>query len=649
MSSRARGGRRSCAAPPSVPRAPSAHPRHAPWSRVSAASSFVAGAFLCALLLFAAHLASVDVPSPLAPPAEGEGALLRAVLRVPAAEADRAEADKAPPPPSAVEEAAKARPEEGKRAAEGAARPRKIKPGKATSPPRALGDEEGELLRWILPGPELLSVVDGVAERPAVAAAAAPPPPPAAAPSTAPGQPGSLRSLYTDRPWTSTPREGPCWEMYDFGMLDAWEREAADFCALPGGQRGEGTVLRCRRWVHPKLNEATRPHTLCDAERLVMDVEAVRPSRCLLHRPGYFCGDPTYFRFMPGAWRGRCSRSPAFEGDAFPRDHLRDVFDGFAASGLGEPPSPYKMAPVTPAATAAHDGVWLVVGRERDEHRNVYHSMTDWLAAFQALVQLGLPPPGGAAAYRVLLTDDHAPGPLDAVWARAFGEVTRVGDLRAAAKAGGPRFHAFGRVVFVPPGYSSILLAELGRRRAACHAPSGLVRSFARFMLDAHGVRWAAAAAAAAADAPVRVLFVVRRPYEGKDKPMKRMFANEGELENALAAVPGAAPRTVDFAGMAWDEQVAAVAAADAVVGMHGAGLAHLMWLPPHGGVLELRPAPGMGWHCFEHMAAWRGLAYRLWEAAGPERASTEVPAGVFADLAAGLVREVRERRQAVK
>ena len=36
--------------------------------------------------------------------------------------------------------------------------------------------------------------------------------------------------------------------------------------------------------------------------------------------------------------------------------------------------------------------------------------------------------------------------------------------------------------------------------------------------------------------------------------------------------------------------------------------------LPPHGGLLELRPKPDMGWFCFQRMAQWNGLAAALWE-----------------------------------
>ncbi len=61
-------------------------------------------------------------------------------------------------------------------------------------------------------------------------------------------------------------------------------------------------------------------------------------------RPGYFCGEETYFNYDKGALFGRCHRTPAFSPDKFPRDHLMDIFDSFTtpadsdASAVPAPP-----------------------------------------------------------------------------------------------------------------------------------------------------------------------------------------------------------------------------------------------------------------------------------------------------------------------
>lgn len=81
-----------------------------------------------------------------------------------------------------------------------------------------------------------------------------------------------------------------------------------------------------------------------------------------------------------------------------------------------------------------------------------------------------------------------------------------------------------------------------------------------------------------------------------------------------LRKLPGVNVTVVDFARLPFAGQVGVVAAHDFLIGMHGAGLSHLLWLPDHAAVLELRPKTDMGWFCFQHMAEWRGFDFRLWE-----------------------------------
>lgn len=81
-----------------------------------------------------------------------------------------------------------------------------------------------------------------------------------------------------------------------------------------------------------------------------------------------------------------------------------------------------------------------------------------------------------------------------------------------------------------------------------------------------------------------------------------------------LRSFPNVKVSTIDFAQHPLKEQIQIVASNDIMIGMHGAGLAHLLWLPDHASVLELRPKSHMGWLCFQHMGEWRGFEYRLWE-----------------------------------
>lgn len=72
-----------------------------------------------------------------------------------------------------------------------------------------------------------------------------------------------------------------------------------------------------------------------------------------------------------------------------------------------------------------------------------------------------------------------------------------------------------------------------------------------------------------------------------------RALANQPELERSLrewAAVAGAPLEVVHFGQMRPCQQVAAVASARVLLGVHGADLAHALWLPRGGVLLEIFP-----------------------------------------------------------
>ncbi len=75
----------------------------------------------------------------------------------------------------------------------------------------------------------------------------------------------------------------------------------------------------------------------------------------------------------------------------------------------------------------------------------------------------------------------------------------------------------------------------------------------------------------------------------------------------------------------------------DVLVGMHGAGLVHALFLPAWAGVVELYPAyQSTRLRHFRRLAAWRGLAYRRWRNREPAREHpghrTEIPPQLLVD-----------------
>ena len=395
--------------------------------------------------------------------------------------------------------------------------------------------------------------------------------------------------------------DGYCYHTFGSGYLTWWAKRAKTLCRGDGGGGGPRGELTCRVHTHPLLNPPTGPHTLCDARGLVVDWRKLAPAACVKHRPGWKCGPGAYNHYAPGALSAACATASrrGLDLKQFPKDHLRDIFGSF------------NRAPATPAAVHEEDtGVTLFVTRERGEHVNIAHTVTDWFAAFQALRVLAVDP----ARVAVVILDNHVQGRFDPLWGTLFSRRRPL--ARAAALRRNATAVRYAHAVFSPPGYSSVLLTTPWHE-TRCHGVVDSLQEFSQFVLDRVGVAWEDSLARAG---PVRILFVSRKPYNAKDTKhafMGRQIVNEDDIVRKLQTDPAlkaaASVVRVDFARIPIEDQIRAVAAADVMIGMHGAGLAHALWLPRNGAMVELRVKNDAHWRIFENYAQWGGRGVHVW------------------------------------
>ena len=310
------------------------------------------------------------------------------------------------------------------------------------------------------------------------------------------------------------------------------------------------------------------------------------------------------YRFQPGFLRLAGTRLPwrPWRRPRLRRLQLQDVLATLATDGDGRP-----------ASTDATPHLLVV----RHEYANAFHVMTDWYNAFLVQRFLDLP------AVRVVLADGHPAAPLDDGWCALFGDVRRI-----AAYAGGA--HRLDTLVLSPLGWDSPLLDF-----DAWALP--LVDDFRRFVLAAHGLP----TDAGPRPARRRVTLVLREDYpaHARSAPgdVRRKFANAAALTDTLAAAPDLSVRAVALERLSLREQLALAVDTDVLVGMHGAGLVHTLFLPAGAGLVELYPAyASTRLRHFRRLAAWRGLAYRRWQNRDPARehadSRTEIPPAVLVD-----------------
>lgn len=156
---------------------------------------------------------------------------------------------------------------------------------------------------------------------------------------------------------------------------------------------------------------------------------------------------------------------------------------------------------------------------------------------------------------------------------------------------------------------------------------SELVRDFVFDVVRALG-------AAAVEPAPKELVVTIIDRRKESSHAADRLIQNMDALVEALRASVQRVPtriQVVDFAKMSLVEQVLTARRTHVLVGMHGAGLTNLLWLPWQGAaVVELFPVKAPSYHWFRGLARLRGgLTYLRWTPPMPSPTAQPAAASV--------------------
>jgi hypothetical protein len=238
------------------------------------------------------------------------------------------------------------------------------------------------------------------------------------------------------------------------------------------------------------------------------------------------------------------------------------------------------------------EGTTLMVTRY--EYVNLYHTLTDWWNAFFVMTQAQK---DRKEKVRLLFLDGHAKGNLDSVWEDVIGPYEYVQHL----PAGGVCFE---RAVFISPGYSSTLFPDAGMKRERCPLRR-LAEEFSSHFLKAYRLEQVK-------PIPGKVVIIDRQPYvshpRSKIGNFKRVMLNIKDLEQLLRENPKVTSvEIVRFESMPIAEQIRAVRQAQILIGNHGAGLSHLMFMDHSSEVLEFATDYR---DFFIYLSDWKDITY---------------------------------------
>ncbi|KAI5066470.1 hypothetical protein GOP47_0019094 [Adiantum capillus-veneris] len=254
----------------------------------------------------------------------------------------------------------------------------------------------------------------------------------------------------------------------------------------------------------------------------------------------------------------------------------------------------------------------------RYEYANLFHTATDWYSAYVASRVLSL-----AHHPNVIFVDGHCQSPMDDGWEALFSNITYAKSLADSV--------CFDHAVFTPLGYETAIFKGLNSgipckgctamelKQADDDRKTARLREFGEMFKSAFGVE------NRRIKKSLNILFVRRESYlahpRHSGKPETRL-RNEQELFNLMenwarlkSKEFGRLWSTINIvngtlAHMKMKDQVQAVDDASVILGVHGAGLTHILFARPGTVILELL-SPLFPRPHYSHISQWMGLDYQ--------------------------------------
>ena len=294
-----------------------------------------------------------------------------------------------------------------------------------------------------------------------------------------------------------------------------------------------------------------------------------------------------FFKFTKGFWSVRCNSNDIQRNEDMPWLEYLDKAPN--RTHVINDPTKYIFI---------DNNVTLAI--TRGDYVNLHNVIRQFYNAFILMVVFKKQPKDVS----VLFVDGHPAGSLDQPWADIFRQVTRVGRLSQ------------------PVMYKTLIwglketdggLSDLKSN----HLAYG--EEFRSFFLQGFSVNDTRNLSCSC----ITITLNLRRdklfhPRNTNGIIGRKIFNDEEIIGDLIKVFPNACIQGILMDMLPMQNQLEIASTTDIFIGMHGAGMTHMMFLPKHAAVLEIFPKDfKVGrphFICFQKIAQWRGLKYDSWE-----------------------------------
>jgi len=240
--------------------------------------------------------------------------------------------------------------------------------------------------------------------------------------------------------------------------------------------------------------------------------------------------------------------------------------------------------------------VSLLIKRE-DSNQNMWHRMMEIMSLTMSLdvLRTTLDPTTLKPLFtdrdmsnsQIVFIDDLPEEPFDSLWEMSTGLPS------VHRKDNGTEIAQLSKVVVPLPGGSNPFWQ--GDWNIIDCGQSALLKAFSKRVIDFYKIP----SMSSPADSRLNITFIDR-------KSKRRLLHKEAYFEQVRIRYPQVNIQVVDYASLSFADQVQVSHSTDILVGVHGAGLTHGMFLPPNSAIVEILP-PTLMHKGFENMARFLG------------------------------------------